>query len=168
MSHGEITRLLFEFDAAGKWAALVGDSCANLAFPRAAVKVGIDFVGAQLADRALDSNLPAKALPVKTKGCLGIFGKLAPLLAFNIGKEAEAIVAYALDEDHADAGLPARGCRGEGCGVWVVGFVLRGLLEPRVEERKRVLDGNFIFNAGGLAAHGPILGAGFGMHRGAA
>src|SRR6202000_2205341 len=92
----------------------------------------------ELGDGALDADLAAQGLPVEAERGAGIFGELAAFPAFDVGEEAEALVAYSLGQDHAHAGRSGSGGGGEGAGVGVVGLAGFGFFEPRVEQGYRV------------------------------
>ena len=100
----EFAHPLLEYGSTGENAALIGDSCADLAFARTAVEVFIHCGGLKVMHLALDAYLPAKRLPVKAEGCVAVCPDLAALAALGIRKEAEAFRLDLLNQHHAHTG----------------------------------------------------------------
>ncbi len=135
---GELLDLGFEEFSACERAGLLADVGADLAGSGAAVEVGVGRGGGEWGDGAFDADLATEGFPVEAEGGAGVLGEFLAFAALGVGEDAEAVVAYVLDQDHADAGGCGERGGGEGGGVGVVGFGFGGLSQPLVEELERV------------------------------
>lgn len=153
MGFYEDAHLLFEGLAVGKRTALSGDGGADLAGARTAVEVGVGLLGREIGDGAVDAHLAAEGLPVKAERGAGIGDEFPALAALVVGEETERVSGDGLGEDHAHAGATVGASGGEGGGVGIVGFLLKGQGEPLVEEGKgidvQLIEAGWVGSGGG-------------------
>ncbi len=105
----------------------------NPGVKRAAGKVSIAFLGADLFDTAFDAHHALELHPVKLQGREWIACQLPSLAAVVIGVPDNAAFVIAFDQHYARAGpqVFAHGCHGHGVGLWYLGT--DSLLQPLIE-----------------------------------
>src|SRR5580698_9337299 len=144
MDFGEGVGFGFEHFAAQERAALVGNSCADLAASRTAVEVAVGSFLGESGNGAFDAHLAAQGFPVEAECRARVFSQLTALLALFVGEEAEAFFSDTLGENHAHARCAACGSSGESAGIGIVRLAGLGLAEPQVELSKRIVEGHCV------------------------
>ena len=105
----------------------------------AALEVGVGLRVRDVRHRPADPDLPAQALPVKHKGCLGILGEFAALHRAGVGVEDEASGVEALEQHHAHVGQSVGVGGGQRHGVGIVRLGGFRLAQPGREQRERFI-----------------------------
>ena len=135
---------LFQVFSACENTALIGDRRADLAGPRPAMEIPVYVPFAERRHSPFHSYLPPQSFPVEAQGRPRVIGEFQAFPAFRVGKEAEAVRAYALCQHHAHAWRAIPGGRGESGRIGIVGFAFLSLLQPGIEPFQRIFRGDFM------------------------
>ena len=128
----------FELHAIGYDFALLRGPGAQPGAGRAALEVGVGFLGRDALDRPFDPHLALQVVPVENEGRARVGRQLAPLAALVVREEGESPLVITPEQDDPRRGPSVRRRRRQGHRVGFGNLGQRGDFEPSVELPDRI------------------------------